>query len=151
MFFGAPPYLLLLAYPLMHLFHHAHRGLRQRHRREVAPLRLDARSEKGGNMRLNARAFGAAAGIVSAALFVICALAVAVAPESTTAFAGYLIHADLSTFTRTLTIGSFLGGLVVWTLGTAVTFGMTAALYNRLIARSSPAPMPADYAASQHA
>jgi hypothetical protein len=86
-------------------------------------------------MRLDARAFGTAAGIVAAVLFTICALAVAVAPEQTTALAGYLIHMDLSGMTRSMTFGRFLGGLVIWTLGTGVTFGAVAAIYNRLVAR----------------
>jgi hypothetical protein len=85
-------------------------------------------------MRLDARAFGTAAGIVAAVLFTICALAVAVAPEQTTALAGYLIHMDLSGMTRSMTFGRFLGGLVIWTLGTGVTFGAVAAIYNRLVA-----------------
>jgi hypothetical protein len=76
-----------------------------------------------------------AAGIVAAVLFTICALAVAVAPESTTALAGYLIHLDLSGVIRTLTFGSFIAGLVIWTLGTAITFGFAAAIYNKLVAR----------------
>jgi hypothetical protein len=45
-------------------------------------------------MRLDARAFGLAAGATAAVPFTICALAVAIAPGPTTAFAGYLIHMD---------------------------------------------------------
>jgi hypothetical protein len=37
-------------------------------------------------MRLDARAFGLATGATAAALFILCALAVAVAPGPTTAF-----------------------------------------------------------------
>jgi 2TM family of unknown function (DUF5676) len=85
--------------------------------------------------RLDARAFGTAAGIVAAVLFTVCALAVAVAPESTTALAGYLIHMNLSGITRTVTFGSFVAGLVLWTLGTAIVFGSAAAIYNRLVDR----------------
>jgi hypothetical protein len=86
---------------------------------------------------LNIRAFAWAAGLTAAALFVICAAAVAMAPEATTAFAGLLIHADLSEFSRTLTWGSFFGGLVGWTIGTALTFAFVAWLYNRLGLRVS--------------
>jgi len=88
-------------------------------------------------MRLDARAFGTAAGTVAAVLFTICALAVAVAPEPTTALASYLIHMDLSGMTRSLTFGRFVGGLVIWTLGTAVTFGGVAGIYNRLASRTA--------------
>ena len=60
-------------------------------------------------MKLDARAFGLAAGMTAAALFVLCALAVAIAPGATTAFAGYLIHTDLSGLSRSLTFGTFVG------------------------------------------
>ena len=85
-------------------------------------------------MRLDARAFGMAAAMVAAVLFTICALAVAVAPEPTTALASYLIHMDLSGMTRSMTLGRFVGGLVLWTLSNAATFGGVAAIYNRLVA-----------------
>ena len=47
-------------------------------------------------MRLDPRAFGAAAGLVAAVLFIICAWAVAIAPEPTISTASHLIHMDLS-------------------------------------------------------
>ncbi len=87
-------------------------------------------------MRLDTRAFGTAAGIVAAVLFTICALAVAVAPDQTTAVAGYLMHMNPSGIARTVTLGSFVGGLIIWTLGTAIVFGSAAAIYNRLAARA---------------
>ena len=92
-------------------------------------------------MRFDARAFGMAAGIVAAVLFTICALAVAVAPVPTSALAGYLTHMNLSGMARTVTLGSFVGGLIIWTLGTAIVFGSAAAIYNRLVARVR-APQP---------
>jgi hypothetical protein len=88
-------------------------------------------------MKLDARAFGLAAGTGAAMLFLICAAAVAIAPEATTAFAGELIHADLSGMTRTLTPGSFVAGLVCWFVGTALTFWFVAWTYNRLAGRTS--------------
>jgi membrane protein YqaA with SNARE-associated domain len=92
-------------------------------------------------MRLDARAFGLAAGTTAAALFIVCAAAVAIAPGPTTAFAGYLIHTDLSGLSRSLTFGNFVGGLVGWALGTALTFWLVAAIYNRLIRLRSTAPV----------
>ena len=88
-------------------------------------------------MRLEMRAFALAGGLMAAVLFTVCAAAVAIAPESTTAFAGTLIHADLSGIVRTLTWGSFTLGLVVWTGGTAIVFGLVAAMHNRF---ATPAP-----------
>ena len=84
-------------------------------------------------MRLDTRAFAFAAGITAAVLFTLCALAVAIAPGATTGFFGYLVHLDLSALPRTLTFGSFVGGLICWTLGAGLTFGLAAAIYNRLI------------------
>ena len=86
-------------------------------------------------MRLDTRAFGLAAGAAAAILFLVCALAVAVAPDATTAFAGDLIHADLSGIARNLTLTTFVIGLVAWPVGTALSFWFVAALYNRLTDR----------------
>jgi hypothetical protein len=83
-------------------------------------------------MRLDPRAFGFAAGIVAVILFAVCAFAVAIAPEFTTVVGGYLLHADLSSFTRSLTWGNFIGGLLGWGIGTAIVFALVATLYNRL-------------------
>jgi len=85
---------------------------------------------------LDIRAFAWAGGLTAAVLFVVCAAAVAVAPEATTALAGFLIHTDLSEFGRTLTWGNFLGGVVTWALGTALTFALAAWFYNRVSART---------------
>ena len=84
-------------------------------------------------MRLDLRAFAVAAGIVAAALFTLCALAVAIAPTWTTNVAGTLIHLDLTGVARTITWGTFFAGLVTWSLGTAIVFGALAGLYNRLL------------------
>ena len=83
-------------------------------------------------MRIHARAFGLAAGVTAAILFALCATAVAVAPASTTSLASVLIHMDLSGMTRSMSWGSFAGGLVLWTVGTGLTFSLVAWLYNRL-------------------
>ena len=88
-------------------------------------------------MRLDARALGLAGGVTAAVLFIVCASAVAIAPGPTTAFAGYLIHMDLSSMSRSLTLGSFVVGLICWTVGTALTFWLVATVYNRLIGSSS--------------
>jgi len=100
-------------------------------------------------MRLDTRAFAIAAGTSAAVLFILCALAVAIAPGPTTAFFGYLVHLDLSALPRTLTAASFVGGLICWTLGTALTFGLAATIYNRLTASRSSDVVPRPVAAHQ--
>ena len=94
-------------------------------------------------MRLDTRAFALAAGTVAAGLFTLCALFVAVVPESTTAaVAGALVHLDLSGMQRTLTWGSFAFGLIGWTLGVALVFAAVARLYNRLAHEAIGAARP---------
>ena len=83
-------------------------------------------------MRLEPRALGLAAGLVAMALFVICATAVALAPDFTTAAGGFLFHADLSSFTRSVSLDNFVGGLLGWSVGTAAVSALMAVLYNRL-------------------
>lgn len=89
-------------------------------------------------MRLDPRAFGLSAGLVAALLFTLCALGVWLVPQATTAMLGVLVHADLSSIVRTLTLGSFVAGLVCWTVGTAITFSAVASLYNRLTQERTP-------------
>lgn len=92
-------------------------------------------------MRLDPRAFGLSAAIVAALLFTLCALGVWLAPAATTAMFETLTHMDLGGLVRTLTLGSFLAGLVCWTIGTAVSFALVAACYNRLSRIAGPSPM----------
>jgi hypothetical protein len=82
-------------------------------------------------MRLDTRAFAIAAGLAAALLFTLCAAAVAIAPDSTTTFFGYIVHLDVSGMRRELTVASFIVGLIAWTLGTALAFGFVALIYNR--------------------
>ena len=86
---------------------------------------------KPATAAINARAFGTAAGTIAGAVVIICSLAVAIAPEATTNFAGYVVHVDLSGFSRTLNLGSFFAGMFFWTLGTGLVFGAAGSLYNR--------------------
>ena len=93
-------------------------------------------------MRLDSRAFGYAAATVAAALFVLCALGVALAPAATTAMASTLIHIDLSGMARTITWATFFSGLVCWTLGVGLTFAAMGGLYNRFSAERHPVTHP---------
>jgi len=90
-------------------------------------------------MRLDIRAYGLAAATTAAVLFIICAVAVWLAPVTTTAFFGAIIHADLSGLARRLTPATFCLGLLVWTVGTGLAFGLAAWVYNRLAA-APPGP-----------
>jgi hypothetical protein len=83
-------------------------------------------------MNLQIRAFATAAGIVAAALFTRCAAFLAVAPATATNLFSAVLHLDLTALARPVTVGAFVGGLVFWSVGTAVVFGAAAAIYNRL-------------------
>lgn len=88
-------------------------------------------------MRLNAGAFGAAAGIAAAAVFTLCAAFVAIAPRAATAVFSYVLHLDLTNMARPLTFGSFCAGFLFWGLGTALVFAVAARVYNALVGRAA--------------
>lgn len=94
---------------------------------------------RSDQMRLDATAFGTAAAIVAAVLFTLCALAIAVAPEATSAAGTSLFHLDLTNLIGTLTWGGFFVGLLSWSVGTWLVFTSVAGLYNRLQLRRVPA------------
>jgi len=88
-------------------------------------------------MKLNIKAIVIAEAIVGAALFILCRLAFAVAPETTLAALKYLTHIDWSPVTMPVTLGGFISGLVVFTIFMAVVGAIWAWIYN-FIAPASP-------------
>ena len=86
-------------------------------------------------MRLDARAFGMAGGIVAALLFTICGIAMAIAPEPMLGLAGYLNHMETPVIPQSLDFSRFVGGLALWTLASAAIFAGIAAIYNQLVGR----------------
>lgn len=103
---------------------------------------------KNDRMSLDTRAFGLAAGAMAGVIFTLCALAVAVAPGATAAFFSYILHADLTGLARSMTWGSFVGGLLGWTIGVGIVFAAAGALYNRFLHRL-PAVARADATANR--
>ena len=83
-------------------------------------------------MKLDIRAFAISVGGVTGVVFTICAFFVAIAPEATRAFVGYLFHVDLTGLARTISWGSSFAGLLGTGLGMAFFAAAVAALYNRL-------------------
>jgi hypothetical protein len=43
------------------------------------------------------------------------------------------MHMDLTGIARSVTVRSFLVGLIAWSLGTALTFGFASWVYNRMV------------------
>jgi hypothetical protein len=85
-------------------------------------------------MKLNVRALSFASGIVAAASYIVCALAVAIAPGLTSRFFSFVFHIDLTGLSRAITWASFFGGMLLFSVGEAVLVGLTAWCYNRLAA-----------------
>jgi hypothetical protein len=88
-------------------------------------------------MKLNTRAFALASAGIAGLWFAICAAFVAITPEATSALLSYVLHYNLDSV-RPLTVGSFSGGLLLFSLWVGVFAGLIAWLYNRLEADSQP-------------
>ena len=86
-------------------------------------------------MKLNVWAFGVAIGIVIAAAFTICAFFVAIAPEATAAFIGYLLHINLSGLARPVSWASYVAGVLGIGIWTGLWAAVAAHFYNLLISR----------------
>jgi hypothetical protein len=83
-------------------------------------------------MKLNIKAVAIAEAVVGGALFVLCRLAFALAPEATLAALKYLTHIDWSSVAMPVSWGGFLSGLVVFTVFMAVIGAAWAWIYNLL-------------------
>ena len=88
-------------------------------------------------MGINARVLGFASALVAAITFVVCGLFVAVAPGTTSAFFSWVFHIDLSGMARPISVASFIGGLVVFSVFVGLCVAAAASLYNRLTSRQA--------------
>jgi hypothetical protein len=82
---------------------------------------------------LDPRAFGLAAGTVTAALCALCALYVAVTPGTMPAAFGSPMHAGMAGGTHLMMWGGFVAGLLLMSVVVGLAFAATAALYNRFL------------------
>lgn len=83
-------------------------------------------------MKLNTLAIANASGVVTAVLFTLCALLLAIAPTAAYSAFSYLFHVDLSGIAYPMTWGVYLGGLIVWVVVMWLVGAAFAWLYNRL-------------------
>jgi len=67
-------------------------------------------------VKLRTRAIFWAVAIVSAASYAVCAAVVAISPQATTQFFGWVMHIDLSSMTRHITWSSFFGGILCYSM-----------------------------------
>lgn len=82
-------------------------------------------------MRLDTRAFALASAGIAGLWFTVCAFFVAIAPEATSALLSFVFHYNLEA-PRPLTLGGFVGGLLLFSLWVGTFAGMIAWSYNRL-------------------
>jgi len=104
---------------MTHSIHHSEEKLVRSH----SPLRLGVRS------------LFLATAITTGIAYLVCILFLTVAPQATMAFFSYVLHANLSGITRSVTWGSFIVGFFVWSVGTGLYAALVARLYNKLSVR----------------
>ncbi|MDP2604542.1 MAG: DUF5676 family membrane protein [Deltaproteobacteria bacterium] len=83
-------------------------------------------------MKLEISSFGLAAGIVVAIAFTLCPAFVAVAPEATAEFIGYLLHINIAGLTRPISWVSYFAGVLGLGIWTGLWAAVAAKLYNLL-------------------
>ena len=86
-------------------------------------------------MKLNVGGFSIAVSTAIAAAFSVCAFFVAVAPESTAALLGYLLHINLTGLARAVSWPSYLAGVLAIGLWSGLWAAVAAKLYNCLTPR----------------
>ncbi len=82
-------------------------------------------------MKLDTKAFALAVGLISAAIFVLCAALVALWPAQMTALASWWAHIDLTGLARMVTFSSFVGGLILTFVSHYIVAWLFALLYNK--------------------
>ncbi len=85
---------------------------------------------------INSRALATSSTIVVATAFAICGALVALAPGAVSAFAGWVLHIDLSTIARPISLANYAGGLALFAAFIWVVVALVATLYNRFTGTS---------------
>lgn len=92
-------------------------------------------AHRSPSTKLSGRSLSIATAIITGLVYTICILFVALTPQTAMAFFRYILHADLTSLARTVTWGNFIGGLIFWSVGTALYAALVARLYNSLTPR----------------
>ena len=87
---------------------------------------------------INSRALATSAGIVVATTFAICGAFVAFAPGAVTSLFGWILHIDISTMARPISLTSYVGGLVLFAAFVWLVVAGVSTLYNRF---TQPSPV----------
>jgi hypothetical protein len=83
-------------------------------------------------LRLSVRSLFLAPAIITGITYLVCVLFLAVAPKATMAFFSYILHINISGLPPNITWGSFVIGLLFWSVGIGLYAALVARLYNRL-------------------
>jgi hypothetical protein len=83
-------------------------------------------------MKTNIRALALASGLIAATTFAACGILVAFAPGKASSVLGWVLHIDLTSLARPLTLGNFVGGLLLFSLFIGSCVAATAWLYRKL-------------------
>lgn len=81
-------------------------------------------------MKLNIKAYATAQALTVAILYVGCSFFVRFLPDASVSIARYVFHADLSGMMRPLSLGGFIVGLLVTSLGWGLLSLIMASIYN---------------------
>lgn len=92
-------------------------------------------AHKSPSTKLSGRSLSIATAIITGLVYTICILFITLIPQAAMAFFSYILHADLTNIARTVTWGSFIGGLIFWSVGTALYAALLARLYNSFVPR----------------
>jgi membrane associated rhomboid family serine protease len=84
-------------------------------------------------MKLNANAFGLAAAVTVAILWILCSLIVVTMPNMSMNMSGYMMHTDFGGMQWDMHLTGFLSGLVIWTVTAYASCGLLAIIYNRFV------------------
>ncbi|MEH1872152.1 DUF5676 family membrane protein [Nostoc sp.] len=84
---------------------------------------------------LSVRSLFLATAITTGIAYLVCVLFLTVAPQATMGFFSYVLHANPSGIIRSVTWGSFIVGLLIWSVGTGLYAAFVARLYNKLSVR----------------
>lgn len=87
-------------------------------------------------MKLDVRSLFIATAAITGVVYAICFLSIVIAPQTTMTFISYIIHMDLTNLGLWVSWGSFIVGLLFWSLGTALYAALIAWLYNRCLIKS---------------
>jgi hypothetical protein len=88
---------------------------------------------RGVTLKLNGRSIALSTALASGIAYTVCALLVALAPQATMAFLSYILHIEVTILVRVVSLGSFITGLLFWSLAPALYAALLARLYNRFL------------------